>query len=250
MLSRALKKYVRSLGEKKYRNAYGCFLVEGLKNVGELLHSKNFEIQFICYTEKFSAIYPFLLSLSIEKYLCYADDLEEMGTLQTNDAALAVVKIPENSLLYPQENEWILALDNVRDPGNLGAIIRIADWYNIQKIVCSFSTVDCYNPKVIASSMGSFTRVKLYYCSLRQYLERLPMFPKWGAYTDEASIYDIKIPESGILIMGNESNGISPEVEEILDAKISIPRLGNAESLNVSVATAILIDNIVKKLRK
>jgi len=248
MMSRSLKKIIRSLHDKKNRTELNCFLVEGAKSVTEVLKSSRFEVQILCYTEKYAYHYPLSDNLAIEKILCKQTDLEEVGTFQSNDAALAVVSIPQNTVIYPEKGEWILALDDVRDPGNLGTIIRIADWYNITKIICSTSTADCYNPKVIAASMGSFVRVQMYYCQLSAYLQKQATVVKWGATMSGVSIYSLPIPNGGILVMGNEAHGLQPETHSLLDKQVAIPRFGNAESLNVAVSTAILCDNIRRKI--
>jgi TrmH family RNA methyltransferase len=137
-------------------------------------------------------------------------------------------------------------LDDIRDPGNLGTILRIADWYGIRKLICSSSTADVYNPKVISASKGSFTRVEWYYCELNAYLKERSV-PVYGAFLDGANVHTHGFEKSGYIVLGNEANGISFEVEQLVSQRITIPRFGGAESLNVGIATAIICDNLRRK---
>ena len=142
-----------------------------------------------------------------------------------------------------------MALDAVRDPGNLGTLIRIADWYNLEGLICSETCADWYNPKTISASMGSFTRMKGYYCSLPEYLsQQAEEFGIYGAFMEGESVYQTNFAEKGILVLGNEANGISEEVSQTIRKKITIPRFGQAESLNVAMAGAILTDNLKRNL--
>jgi TrmH family RNA methyltransferase len=165
-----------------------------------------------------------------------------VGQYQSNDAALAVVQMKPNQAFTPVKGELILALDEVRDPGNLGTIIRIADWYGIKKLIFSSHTAEFYNPKVIQSSMGSFTRVQFYYGDLIQAFQEWKL-PVYGAFLEGESIHQLTNPVPGVLLLGNESQGISKEVEKWVSSKVTIPSFGNAESLNVAIATAIFCDN-------
>jgi len=179
------------------------------------------------------------------------DQLSRVGTLQTNDTALAVVKTKPNGFLCVEAQEYALILDDVRDPGNLGTIIRIADWYGISKIVCSLTTTDWYNPKVIAASKGSFTRVRGYYVDLEDYIlseqKKSDHLHFYGAFLEGQNIHQTTFAETGYIIMGNESNGISAAIEKHITHKITIPRFGQAESLNVGIATAVVLDNWRRK---
>jgi TrmH family RNA methyltransferase len=160
---------------------------------------------------------------------------------------LAVVKTKPNDFLYAEKQEYVLVLDDIRDPGNLGTIIRIADWYGITKIICSLTTTDWYNPKVIAASKGSFTRVRGYYVELDMYLEKVRTTEQgtriYGTFLEGKNIHQTTFAEAGYIVMGNESNGISPSVETFITQKITIPRFGGAESLNVGIAAAVVLDN-------
>jgi len=170
------------------------------------------------------------------------NQLEQVGQYQSNDAAFAVVQMKPNQAFTPVKGELILALDEVRDPGNLGTIIRISDWYGIKKLIFSTHTAEFYNPKVIQSSMGSFTRVQFYYGDLAQAFQEWKL-PVYGAFLEGESIHELINPSPGVLLLGNESQGISKEVEKWVSSKITIPSFGKAESLNVAIATAIFCDN-------
>ena len=160
----------------------------------------------------------------------------------TNDSAIALVKQKENKTFEIKKDEIILALDEIKDPGNLGTIIRIADWYGIKNIVASKETVDFYNPKVITATKGSFTRVNIFYTDIKNFLSEQKM-PILGAFLNGENIHETKFPSHGILVMGNESNGINGEIEKLITEKITIPSYGKAESLNVAIATAVIFDN-------
>ena len=249
MLSKNRIKYVNSLKIKKYRQLNQSFIVEGAKSVLELL-SSDFVIEFVLATQEFQQKYS---SISSQHKTLFETvtltELQGLGSFQTNDSCLAVVKTKENVFLRAEDSEYVLILDDVSDPGNLGTIIRIADWYGINKIICSENTTDIYNPKVIAASKGSFTRVSLFYANLAEYLEtnagdKMVV----GAFLGGESLYDFKFPnDGGYIIMGNESNGVGQEVEKFVTHKITIPRFGVAESLNVGIATAVILDNLKRQ---
>ncbi|MFD2201297.1 TrmH family RNA methyltransferase [Shivajiella indica] len=243
MLSKNTLKFIKSLQQKKFRKQEQAFFVEGSKNVTELL-SSDFEISLLLFTPKFAEENPSaVLSFKGEKYEVNQKTLESVGTFQSNDSALAVGKIKVNQDIEPKSNEWVIALDDVRDPGNLGTIIRIADWYGINKLLLSQESADIYNPKVLHASMGSFTRLSFYYTDLASYLAEIDL-PVFGAFLQGEVIYNTDFGTGGIIVMGNESNGISQEVEKLILHRISIPRFGHAESLNVAIATSIFCDNV------
>ena len=246
MLSKNRIKYINSLKIKKYRQLHEAFIVEGAKSVLELLDSA-FEIEFVLSTPDFQQKYSSILS--DHKTLAEtvtAKELEGLGLFQTNDSCLAVAKTKDNVFLSADRQEYALILDDIRDPGNLGTIIRVADWYGIKKIICSADTTDVYNPKVIAASKGSFTRIDLYYTDLPGFLEAHAGGRNiLGAFLDGGSIYDHPFSaEGGYVVMGNESNGIGAAVEAFVTHRITIPRIGEAESLNVGIATAVMLDNM------
>jgi TrmH family RNA methyltransferase len=248
MFSKQQQKYVQSLQIKKYRQEHQRFLVEGAKSVQELLKS-DLETELLLCTPKFFIENEKLLKkISVEQIS--QTELEKLGTMQSNDAALAVVKMRKSEVLIAQENEFVLVLDDIRDPGNLGTILRIADWYGIKKVICSDSTVDFYNPKVVAASMGSFTRIKTYYSEISVYFENINKKENIeiiGTFLNSENVHHFEFPKSGYIVLGNESNGISAEVEKIITKKITIPRFGEAESLNVGIATAVVLDNLKRR---
>lgn len=248
-----LKKYqklIKSLHQKKFRVEEKLFLVEGEKSVLELLIEKDsfnkIRIDALFYTEKFAhanaKLLPTFQSQVTYHELVTQNILESVGTLQSNDSAIAVAHIPANFPLKINQ-EMVLALADIRDPGNLGTIIRIADWYGINKLICSETTTDFYSPKVIAATMGSFLRVRAYYCDLKGYLLENKEFPVYGAFLDGKNIYKQPFEKEGIIVIGNESNGIPAYLEDLIPHKLTIPRFGQAESLNAAIATAIFCDN-------
>ncbi len=249
MFTKGQASKIKLLHDKKYRQKTGLFLVEGEKNILETLKS-DLEIQLILATKLFYSQYQDLIKeKNIQCEVVEAGEIERVSALESNNAALAIVKqINPESLNINENNEGIiLALDNVRDPGNLGTIIRIADWYGIKKIIASVGTVDFYNPKVISATKGSFTRVSVFYTDLKDYLEKTNT-PVLGAFMTGENVHNFTFPRSGILVMGNESNGISPDIEKLIKQKINIPSFGQAESLNVAIATAVILDNWKRNL--
>ena len=248
-----LKKYqklIKSLHQKKFRTEERLFLVEGEKSVVELLSAKNnfntIKTDALFYTEKFAKEYTKLLP-HFQKQVSYSElvsqnILESVGTLQSNESAIAVAYIPPNQPLSVKQ-EMVLALADIRDPGNLGTIIRIADWYGINKLICSETTTDFFAPKVISATMGSFLRVRAYYCDLSAYLFENKHISTYGAFLNGENIYKQTFDGEGIIVIGNESNGIPENLENLIKHKLTIPRFGEAESLNAAIATAIFCDN-------
>lgn len=244
MLSQKWIKLIKSLQIKKYRKLEQSFVVEGGKSVTELLQS-SYKITIVLVTERFWQENSHALrSKNFAVEIVTEEELTKLGTFQTNNTALAVAEMPVNERLIPSESELVLGLDGIQDPGNLGTIIRIADWYGITKIVCSEDTVDMYNPKTVSATMGSFTRVRLYYCDLIEYFKIVDgQLITYGAFLEGDSIYTTSLTVPAIVVMGNEAHGIRPELEPWIQQKISIPRFGGAESLNAAIATAIVCDN-------
>ncbi|GAB3647622.1 RNA methyltransferase [Echinicola sediminis] len=242
MISKNTLKFIKSLQQKKFRRQENAFFVEGAKNVTELLQS-DFEVSHLLYTEKFYASHHQMVdAFERESFLVNTRALESVGAFKTNEESLAVAKIKENRPFEVLEGELALALDEVRDPGNLGTIIRIADWYGIKKLILSEHTADFYNPKVLQASMGSFTRVDFHYTDLKEFLSRQKQ-KVYGAFLEGQNIHKAPLKAEGIILMGNESKGISEELSPLVSHKITIPRFGEAESLNVAIATAVICDN-------
>ncbi|UXE68018.1 MAG: RNA methyltransferase [Chryseotalea sp. WA131a] len=244
MISKATGKFIKSLQVKKYRKEEQSFIVEGAKSVAELLRS-DFEVKWLAATDDFLQLHSNVLSnRHIEWTEASAKELGQLGTFQTNDGALAIASMKPNQPLTVQ-NEYALILDDIRDPGNLGTIIRTADWYGIDKIIASEKTADFYNPKVISATMGSFCRVQLYYANLVEYLNTTHL-PVYGTFLNGKNIYTVDFEKAGLIAMGNEANGISTEVGQLVTVPITIPKRGGAESLNASIATAIVLDNVFR----
>lgn len=235
MVSKNQIKLITALHQKKYRQREGLFLAEGAKVIAELLKS-DFELQQLYVTEP---LFP--EADPGKKTAIGAAELKKLSALAAHNNCLAVFAIPEAKPV--SQNGLIVALDDIRDPGNLGTILRLCDWFGVDQVVCSGETVDLYNPKVVQATMGSLARVNVNYVDLAGFLSntRLPVF---GTFMDGSTIYAEKLPAEGIVVMGNEANGISPEVGKAINKRLSIPRFGNlqqTESLNVAAATAIVL---------
>src|SRR5690554_825822 len=247
MLSKNTVKFIKSLQQKKFRKQENAFFVEGTKNVTELLGS-DFNVTHLLYTPKFAERHSDLIQISGAQVMEVAPkQLQSLGSFLTNDSALVVAEIKDNIPFKLQENELVIALDDVRDPGNLGTIIRIADWYGIKKLLLSEETADFYNPKVLNASMGSFTRMNFFYTNLEEYLSDTEL-PVYGAFLEGHDIHRVDLKQVGIILMGNESKGISQELASLVTTKLTIPSFGHAESLNVAVATAVICDNFRRSL--
>lgn len=248
MISKAKSKFIKSLQVKKYRKQEQCFVVEGRKSVAELIHSDYETILLLATGDFLSGLAPSLLD-GMEVVEVEAADLSGLGEFQSNDGALAVARMKPVSHVDTGVGEWLLAVDDIRDPGNLGTIIRTADWYGIRNIIASETTAELYNPKVINASMGSFLRVGVYYTSLSGYLSTVAV-PLVGAFLDGEDLHTCEFGTSGILVIGNESNGISEPVAALIRRRVTIPRYGGAESLNAGIATAVILDNIRRYQKK
>ncbi len=250
MISRKTAKLIKSLHQKKYRHRHGLFLVEGAKSVLELLASP-FKVETLAATELFlRAHHELLLQRANDFAVAELSEpaLSSLSSFKNNQSALAVVAIPAVTAQLPSDGAYALALDDLSDPGNLGTILRIADWYGIRQIVGSPATTDAYAPKVISASMGSFLRVSVAYTDLEDYLQQATG-PVYGAALDRGvSVHDFAPPRpGGIIVLGNESVGIHAALEPSISQYLHIPRYGGAESLNVGVATAIICDNLRRR---
>ena len=240
MLSKANIKYIKSLQVKKYRKQEQCFIVEGAKSVMELLTS-DFEAVQILGTGEFLSQFKKLPKTEVIEVS--EKELGAIGEFQTNNTALAVVRMKPNQSMPVSDHEFALVLDDIRDPGNLGTIIRTADWFGIYKIIASSETADLYNPKVISATMGSFTRVNIFYTDLGDYLPGIKQ-RIFGAFLEGKNIHETNFGSGGIVLIGNESRGINAAFEKFITDKITIPKYGHAESLNAAIATAIICDKI------
>lgn len=236
MVSKNQIKLITSLQQKKYRKQHQLFFAEGVKCIHELIDA-NYEIHSVFTTQND------FTSISKDKiHTISTTELKKISALTTPNTCLAIFSIPKP--LTINNSGLILALDSIRDPGNFGTIIRLCDWFGISTLLCSEETVDLYNPKVVQATMGSLSRVNVSYVDLEKYLSetKLPIF---GTFMNGKSIYKETLPKEGIIVMGNEANGISKAIGNIVTERITIPRFGNlqqTESLNVATATAIILN--------
>jgi TrmH family RNA methyltransferase len=239
MLSKNTLKYLTSLRQKKYRDRQEVFVAEGPKLIGDLLDA-GLELQQLYTTDPalFSDYAPEIIS---------AVELKKISNQRTPNSAFAV--FAKKEALPLQESDLILALDGVQDPGNLGTIIRLSDWFGVRHIVCTHTTVDCYNPKVVQASMGSLARVQLHYLEdLSAWLAQTEL-PVYGGFMQGEQVYKSSLPTDAVLVMGNEGQGISPKTEAVIATKLSIPNFGTGqESLNVATATAILLSEFKRSI--
>ena len=237
MVVKSQIKFIKNLQQKKYRTQNKLFVVEGIKTVRELLNS-SLKVYRIYVTDstvlEFKGDFVEVIS---------EGELKKMSGLSTPNKVLGVFHFPVPEPL--DLSDWIIALDDVRDPGNMGTIIRLCDWFGIKSLLCSSNSVDCYNPKVLQATMGSITRVNIVYGDLKRIFSNSEV-AVYGAFMDGVEVYKEKFPKRGILIMGNEANGVSEAIEALVEKKISIPQFGpkTTESLNVATATAILLNEI------
>ena len=235
MVSKNQIKLITSLQQKKFRQLHKLFIAEGVKVIQELLDS-NFVLEHLYVTE---SIFESLSNDS--KTLITDAELKKISCLSTPNNCLALFAIPETE--KPISSGLIVALDAVRDPGNLGTIIRLCDWFGVDQLWCNEQTVDLYNPKVVQATMGSLARVKVHYLDLEKEIQKANL-PVFGTFMDGENIYQTMLPSEGILILGNEANGISTAIEKLVTSRLAIPRFGNlqkTESLNVATATAIFL---------
>ncbi len=233
MLTNNHKKLIKSLQQKKQRDKHDCFVAEGPKVIGEFIQA-GFQLRHLFATD--TALFPDQAVIEVSQ-----QELKAMSYLTTANVCLAVFAIPTEKQL--PESGLKVALDAVRDPGNLGTIIRLCDWFGVTQLICAADTVDCYNPKVVQATMGSLARVNVVYLNLPAYLADTKL-PIYGAFMDGESVYQQQLPANAILVMGNEANGIRAPIEAFVTERISIPRFGalqETESLNVATATAIIL---------
>ena len=228
-------KLITSLSQKKYRQKHKLFIAEGVKVVGEFLAS-SFELETLFCLDGLDS------EVSDQKIVRISEnDLKKISSLKTPNKMLGLFRIPTQK---PQKNSnLIMALDAVNDPGNLGTIIRLCDWFGVDQIICSNDTVDSFNQKVVQASMGSLTRVSIHYLDLANYLTNTNL-PAFIADMNGVNVYNTQLPKEGILVMGNEANGVCEEIKQLVTTKIAIPRFGaiqETESLNVATASAILL---------
>ena len=241
MLSKNQQKIIQKLQQKKYRNELGLFVVEGKKGILEFVQA-GFKVEAIFATSLFSEQLNKLPLTLISK-----EELSKISTLKNPDEGVAIFRQPKRKGIL--QEGLILALDNIQDPGNLGTLIRLCDWFGIETLLCSEQTVDCYNPKVVQASMGSLSRVEVHYLPLAGFLVTCDL-PVYVATLEGENLYTATFPEDCVIVLGNEANGVSPEVTALANGAITIPRFGRrqqAESLNVAMAGAIIMSQVKGK---
>ena len=249
----ALRKQIAQLAKAKCRRELGLFVAEGTKCVTDTL--PHFRCRYLLATDAWLKSHGDILPPSVEAIGVRQSDIERMSSLSTPQQVMAVYEIPEDIPLPDDaENGLLVALDRVQDPGNLGTIIRLCDWFGVRHILCARETADVYSPKVVQATMGAISRVRLHYCDLASELERLAgSMPVYGTFLDGTNLYDSGIDRSrGVIVMGNEGRGISPEVEAAVSHRLLIPSYppdeATSESLNVAMATAIMLAEFRRSL--
>ena len=240
MVTKQEIKLIKSLNQKKYRQQLGLFTVEGIKGIEEFLKS-DFKLHRLYTTKQiFDDSKGDVVDIS-------ENQLKKITALKNPNTALAIFEIPKSDKV--EDDNLIVALDDVRDPGNLGTIIRLCDWYGVKDLVCSQNTVDCYNSKVVQATMGSLTRVNISYLNLSEFISSYNG-DVFGTYMNGENIYNADLPNKGVIVLGNEANGISDKISSIIDRKITISQFGKSkdtESLNVANATAIVLSEFRRR---
>ena len=236
-LSRTDLKTYSSLNRKSKRIEHGLFIAEGAKVCQELLNS-NFVIEHFFCTEENLTTFPNATFISNK-------DAERISNQKNHSGIIAIAKIPDNQPIILDENDDIIILENINDPGNLGSILRTLDWFGFTQVICSENSVDNFNPKTIMASMGSVFRIQPHYLNINMFLSQTKT-KSYGAYTNGHSVFKTQFDKPSIIVFGNESNGISAEIAEKINNKVSIPGNGQAESLNLSNSSSIIISELYK----
>ncbi len=249
MLSKSQISFIKSLHQKKYRKENGIFIIEGIKSIEEFILS-NYQVHSIYYLTQYQSLLT-ALPANIKLFEVNNAELDKISTLQTPQGILALVHIPKPEVLSiaSLKNAFTLVLDGVQDPGNMGTIIRTADWFGFKQIICSNNCVEVYNPKTVQATMGSLCRVSIFYEDLNLVLKDIEI-PIFGAVLDGKSMYKTDWGKEGLVILGNEGQGITPEVMKLINNPVTIPRTGSAESLNVAISAAILCADINRNFQK
>ena len=246
MLSKTIVKYIQSLAHKKLRDEHGVFIAEGPKVVAELLHSNKFPCKIICGLQSWMDDNAVLLrNISAEdKIEINESELERISLLQTPNKVMAVFYKKENELT-DLKNNFSLMLDEIQDPGNMGTTIRTADWFGIKNIICSNECADCYNPKVVQASMGSLGRVNIIYTQLEEFIHENKGISIYAATLTGKHLSSFNKLKEGIILIGNESKGVKENLLRLAAEQITIPKYGEAESLNAGVAAGIILSHII-----
>ena len=245
MLSKNTINFIRSLKDKKTRQQEMLFTAEGTKSVIELCHASKISVKGVFATKDWIEEYASEIPKNIELNEVSNKELEQISSLKTHQNVLMVAKIPDSNIDKIAFDDGLnLIIDTVQDPGNLGTIIRIADWYGIKNVVCSMACADAYNSKTIQASMASISRVTVLYTDLNDFLSKHKL-PVYGAVMDGENLKDIKLQIPAFLLIGNEGKGISTELKKYITHAITIAKVGEAESLNAAIATAIICDRMI-----
>jgi RNA methyltransferase, TrmH family len=243
MLFKSKVKYIQSLSQKKHRDAEGVFVAEGPKLINELLSASNVELVELFATSEWFQRESHRLSEKQNRFAVLIDShqLERLSALATPNQAIAIFKKPEFKSPLNFASNIVVALDAVQDPGNLGTIVRCADWFGVKQVICSMDCADVFNPKAIQSTMGSVTRVQVLYTDLADELQRSASSNIIATTLDGSPISEIRSLTEGVIIIGNESKGVSDPLLKLTTRRITIPRNGEAESLNAAVAAAVVL---------
>lgn len=246
MLLKSQVKYIQSLGQKKFRDTAGAFIAEGPKIVNELLKESTAELIEIFALKEWITNNLELLNKSEHHRITEIPphQLERLSGLSTPNQVLAIFKKPRFAK-HSISKKISLALENIQDPGNLGTIIRIADWFGLSEIFCSESSADAFNPKTIQASMGSISRIQVHYKNLAEFFQENESIEKFATMPEGSSMFEIKPPKECIILIGNESQGISAGLLSFCRNRITIPRKGHAESLNAAIAAGIVLSHFV-----
>ncbi len=247
MLSKKIVKYIQSLSHKKFRDEQGVFLAEGPKVVTEFLLSEKLQCDMICAQREWLIENDSILKKIAHENIFETNDhwLKSISVLKTPNKVVGVFR---KKILDDPANiacKFSLMLDDLQDPGNMGTVIRIADWFAIENIICSENCVDCYNPKVVQSSMGSLARVNMVYTDLISFVQSNKKINLYAAALSGTSIFELPKTKAGIILIGNESKGVNEDLLRLSNQKITIPRYGSAESLNAAVASGIILSQIL-----
>jgi TrmH family RNA methyltransferase len=239
MVTKSELKYIQSLSDKKVRLETGCFIAEGVKLVGEMI-AAGYPLKAVYALDTWESPDATLEVTRIEAF-----ELEKMSMLQTPNQVLAVAMMPQKKETLDLAGPLTIVLDGIQDPGNMGTIIRTADWFGITQIVASEDTVDVFNPKVIGATMGSFMRVSVTYKNLADWMPTVKL-PVYGALLEGENVFTIKTPQKGLLVIGSEGKGIRENILDLITHPVTIPKIGDAESLNAGIAAGIIVAQLTR----
>lgn len=247
MLIKSKIKYIQTLSQKKVRDEAGLFMAEGPKIINELLTAGNTPLESLYYLPEWAEQYGSLLDSLTGSDITEVSvqEMERISTLSSPSSVLGVFKKPQFPSNWQPEGKIGLILDAIQDPGNIGTIIRSADWFGVSYIICHGDCADAFNPKVVQSTMGSLTRIRMIYGNALDFLQQHPSVPVYAALLEGNSIYKMEKLKEGIIMIGNESKGLRPELLAGKFTPITIPGKGGAESLNAAVATSVILSHLI-----